>query len=147
VDFVRHILDSGLGPIVTVTIGLSFAEEEGRKASGRDFGKRGRYSALIDPGVETTVVSEAIRLEYDPGEYGLEPIYFPLTGTGLRVATHLYVGVPELIPNLLERNMRVIVAPLSGSVQCILGRDFLNVIEFMYDGDAEVFSWRVSSHL
>ena len=146
-DFIRHILDSDLGPIVTVTIGLSFAEEERRRVSGRDFEERKSYVALIDPGIENTVISERIRLDYAPGEYGLEEIYFPLLGTELRLGTHVYIGVPELIPYLLERELKVIVAPLSESIHCILGRDFLNVIEFVYDGDAGVFAWRVPSPL
>ena len=146
-DFIRHILDSDLGPIVTVTIGLSFAEEERRKAIGENFAERNLYSALIDPGIANTVISEKIRADYDPGNYAVETTYFPLTGIEKRIATYVYIGVPELIPQLLERNLRVIVAPLSESIDCILGRDFLNVIEFTYDGDAGVFSWRVPSLL
>lgn len=143
-EYVAHVLNPDLGPVVEITIGLSFAEEEVRRAAGTETSPRRSIFALIDPGLGTTVISEKIRAEFDPGGYELRPEFLPWAGTALRVGTSLYIGAPELLPDLLERNIRVVVVPLPDTVQCILGRNFLVGIEFVYEGALESFGWRVS---
>lgn len=143
-EYVEHISDPALGPVVKITIGLSFAEENERWAAGVETSPRRTIFALIDPGLKTTVISEKICAEYDPGSYMVLPEFLPWSGTAGRVRSYLYIGAPELLPELLERNVKVVIAPLPDTIQCILGRNFLQGIEFVYEGALESFAWRVS---
>lgn len=142
---VNHVVDPNHGPVVEITIGLSFAQEQRRsRRGGISPPPRKTVWAAIHTGLSTTLVGEQLRLEIDPAQcdlhYQLRIQDVPLLGVEQRAETQLYVALPELAP--VFKSVETIIAPLSGPIQCFLGRNYLRVaaLTLTYFGDQEVFS-------
>lgn len=144
----NHVVENDHGPVVEITIGLSFMEEERRRRRGDATPARRTIRAAIHTGLATTLVSETLRQELDPDQrglhYELRVQEIVLLGAAQRSQATFSVAVPELGP--MFKGVEAIIVPLPGPVQCFLGRNFLNVAKatFSYDGDYELFSLSTS---
>lgn len=141
---IRHLLDYNHGPVVAITIGLSYVEEGRRRARGDSSPARQSVQASIHTGLATTLVDEQLWLRLDPNQSDLryklripeiiflEPVQRPEAAFS--------IGIPEV--GALSKQANAIIMPLPGSIQCILGRNFLNAYKavFIYDGEYELFS-------
>ena len=79
-DCIGHVVDYNLGPVVQVTIGLSFAEANNRRSRlengffGKPVPSQKTVSALIDPSFLYSAVSRELLAAFDPNEIKVESI-------------------------------------------------------------------------
>ncbi len=144
----RHIIDSDLGPVVEITIGLSFIQQGRRHSRGDLTPARQNIQALIHTGLATTLVSEKLRYILDPEQrdlaYTLRVHETPMQEPLQRSSAAVSIGVPELGP--MFKSVEATFMSLSGPIQCFLGRDLLDAGKavFTYDGDFGLLSLSAS---
>jgi len=145
---IRHLVDYNHGPVVTITIGLSFIEEGRRRSRGDVSPARQTVQAVIHTELATTLVADQLWMKLDPGQadlsYKLRVPEITFLEPVQRPEAIFSIGIPEIGP--LFKGVRAIVMPLPGPIQCFLGRNFLNVNKsiFIYDGEYEIFSLKAS---
>lgn len=144
----NHIVDHDHGPVVEITIGLSFTQEGRRRRRGDATPARRTVRAATHTGLATTLVSEQLRERLDPSQrdlsYELREPEIAMLETLQRPQAMLSIAVPELAP--MFKSVEAVIVPLPGPIQCFLGRNFLNTGQaiFTYNGDYELFSLSTS---
>lgn len=151
----RHVLDPDHGPVVQVTIGLSFEQEERRVRREGDAGlARRSVRAPINLGLPMTLISRSFCQELDPYQRDLKyqtrrhniPLLLlgadpEMLGEKLRPQITASVMLEELQPALLFREVEVVIVETLEPFQCILGRNYLNraALTLLYHGPLETF--------
>lgn len=140
-DYLSGIIDPNIGPVVPVTIGLSFAEARQRV----DPPPMIRVSGLVDTGLEISGISQEVYMELGASsKVHTRHQYIPLRGVELRSFVKLYIAIESFMPNVLFRSIEVTVGVHTGSPQCVLGRNFLEGIELQYSGAFDIFGLKPS---
>jgi len=152
---VGHVPDPDHGPVVQVTIGLSFEQEERRVRREGEAGlARKSVRAPINLSFPMTLISRSLCRELDPFQrdwkYEARRHNIPLLLTGatpemlgekLRSQTVASIMIEELQPDLLFKGVEVVIVETLEPFQCILGRNYLNLaaLTLLYHGPLEVF--------
>jgi hypothetical protein len=131
------------GPIVTLLIGVSLARAGALQAANQPVPAPVQIRALIDTGASCTCLAAGALSPLSLVPTGTTQMTTPSTGqTPVQCSQYdvsLTIAHPHL--NLTIPAMPIVECqPLGGTIQGLLGRDFLSLCLFVYDGPGQRFS-------
>lgn len=132
------------GPVVSLLIGVSGPRATALQAAQQPVPPPVRIRALIDTGASSTCVEAGALQSLSLAPTGTTTVTTPSTGPNPMVCNQYDVGVFVVHPaiTLGVVTMPIIECqPLGGGIQALLGRDFLALCLFVYDGQAQRFSF------
>ena len=131
------------GPVVTLLIGVSAPRAAALQAAHQPVPALVQIQALIDSGASSTCIVAGALQSLSLVPTGVTHITTPSTGSNPVRCNQYDVGVFVAHPTITlgQVTMPIIECqPLGGSIQGLLGRDFLRMCLFVYDGLAQRFS-------
>jgi hypothetical protein len=131
------------GPVVTLLIGVSMPRAAALQAANQPVPPPVQVRGLIDTGASGTCVVAAALQSLALVSTGTASMVTPSTGPTPVPCSQYDVSLTILHPNL---NLMLPAMPiiecqsLGGTIQALVGRDFLAYCLFVYDGQAQRFS-------
>lgn len=130
----------GDGPVMDVQLFPGMAVVEVLKQQEEPVPGPVKITAMIDTGATNTVISEGIAEQLGLNPVGEVKISTP---SSTNVPCYQYV-VQFLLPNNFPFETTVVEAPLKGQhIQCLIGRNVLAHMTFIYMGPKNLFSLHI----
>jgi hypothetical protein len=125
-----------MGPIVSARIEQVLAVQEMLRTAGEPIPSVS-VQALIDTGASGTTVQSSVLHGFDIQPIGRVSLSTPTT---LVPEMHLKYRLRIVLSQSIAFETDVVEAPMGGQhVQCLIGRDILDVCRFVYDGPKRQF--------
>jgi hypothetical protein len=134
------------GPVLTLVIGVSKPRADALLAAGLPVPSSVQIRALIDTGASSTCVEDGALQSLSLVPSGAISITTPSTGSNPVTCNQYDVGVFVVHPVIalgLDTMPIIECQALGGGIQALLGRDFLALCLFVYDGQAQRFSFGI----
>ena len=131
------------GGAVDLLIGVSYPRADALRAANLPIPPPVPIRAIIDPGASATCVEAGALQSLGLVSTGTISMTTPSTGNVPVVCNQYDVSLTVVHPNVqmtLPALAIVECQPLGGTIQALIGRDFLSVCLFVYDGVAQRFS-------
>jgi predicted aspartyl protease len=133
------------GPIIPVKIGLPKIISDALQQQGKSIPSPVQVNALIDTGASRSHISPKISAQLDLIPHGITQMLTAGNPTLTNIFTvSLDIGI-VFSQQMVFDPIEVIEAPLIGqtNIDCIIGRDILNVGILIYIGYANTFSFSI----
>jgi hypothetical protein len=134
------------GPVLTLVIGVSKPRADALLAAGLPVPPPVQIRALIDTGASSTCVEAGALQSLSLVPSGAISMTTPSTGPNPVICNQYDVGVFVVHPVItlgLDTMPIIECQALGGGIQALLGRDFLGLCLFVYDGQAQRFSFGI----
>ena len=131
------------GAAVDVLVGISYPKAEAMRLANLAIPTPVPIRALIDPGASATCVVAGCLQSLSLVSTGTTLMQTPSTGAMPVPCSQYDVSITIVHPSVamtLPALAIVECQPLGGTIQGLIGRDFLSLCLFVYDGAAQRFS-------